>query len=416
MLSSRASPFLTPPFSYIQHHIGALANQYGEGNERGTVSMAVAENRLMSQVLLSRLQSFPGYSADALNYTNPTGLPLLKEQLCSFLQDYVFRACTVRANELVVAPGCCALLHQLALLLFEVGDGVLVPTPYYPAFDIDFRNIGGVRTIEVNCDPDGLPSMALTTDAFDEAWERAALAGCTVKAVLLTNPSNPLGGLYTTEQLQLIIDWAASKDLHLIVDEIYALSVFSGTFVSVASLLARSGQTLGEKVHCMWSLSKDFGASGLRLGVLYSNNNLLLDAMAGCTDAMQVSNCAQQLVAYMLSDRAFVDSYLEENKRLLQCSYQTLAAGLASCKLDVVPASCGIFALADLRPLLLPHYPEAETELEMRLVRSGVVLTPGRVCHCQRPGFFRVCYASVSIEALREGIARIAEIAAERML
>jgi len=224
----------------------------------------------------------------------------------------------------------------------------------------------------------------------------------------------------------------------------------------MATLRARKGLGLGDHVHCLWSFSKDFGASGIRIGTLFTQNKSLLKALDMCNNIMMVSNLAQEMCAFVVRDRAFVDLFLNENRKMLRTCFHILQSGLATLGLHVLPASSAIFAFVDLRPLLLlkkssrssssssngasgqlggagggaggvdgarseasssSFYPiidndcyidNAEEELEERLIASGLIFTPGRACHCQQRGFFRICYAWMgSIEALHECVRRI---------
>ncbi len=100
--------------------------------------------------------------------------------------------------------------------------------------------------------------------------------------------------------------------MHLIMDEIYALSNFNASrpFLSVSRVLENN---LGDDIHIVWSLSKDFGASGLRLGVLYSQNEKFLRAASILNDFFQVSNLIQYAASKLLSDKSFLSIYLPEN-------------------------------------------------------------------------------------------------------
>jgi len=437
-IASRAAEFTVGhKLPYVGRFFSAVGDQYNaEDNIEGKVALCVAENRLAHGMLAERIKTFPGFSPDVFMYTSPTGQPAFKDTLCSFLNEFVFRHCSVQPDEITVAPGCCALLHQLAYLLFEPGDSVLVPTPFYAAFLHDFLNLGKVVVVDVNTTTE--PSMALTSVALDEAWERARSQGNPPKALLLTNPSNPLGGVYTEEQLLLAADWTRSRGLHLIVDEIYALSVFSlqedTAFTSVATLLTRRAKQsgapvgLGDHVHCLWSVSKDFGASGFRVGCLYSHSKPLLKALGSMNDMFQVSNLAQQIVGYVLADHAWVRLFLQESRERLRESYGVLCAGLGSLPipLGVVPAQAAIFAFCDFRPMIAAFaktnpaagsgaddWSQEEAFAQFLFNRTGIVLTPGQSCHCQVPGFFRVCYAWVALESLKEALRRLAALQKE---
>ena len=76
------------------------------------------------------------------------------------------------------------------MCITEPGDAVLIPAPYYPAFDNDLRVRNGAVAVPV-CGDDAV-SLPTPTQ-LDEAVEKARADGREVKAILLTNPSNPLG-------------------------------------------------------------------------------------------------------------------------------------------------------------------------------------------------------------------------------
>jgi len=102
-------------------------------------------------------------------------------------------------------------------------------------------------------------------------------SGQSVKALLLCSPNNPLGFMFTREELENIVSWTRQNGLQLIVDEIYGLSVFSKSskLVSIGSVL----DELGDDVHFVWSFSKDFCMSGLRAGVIYTENRMARTAL-----------------------------------------------------------------------------------------------------------------------------------------
>ena len=309
-------------------------------------------------------------------------------------------------------------MHELSVILFEPSDSILVPTPYYPAFDHDFHDLGDVYTIEINMmrdlnrpfDNDAY--LPYTVDALDLAYEKAIENNHPPKAILLTNPSNPLGITYSVDAIMLAIKWANEKGLHVIVDEIYGLSVYNTDenselppFISVCTLLENN---LGENIHVLWSLSKDFGCSGLRIGVLYSQNKRLVKALGSCNDAFQVSSVAQDIMGVVLSDNKFVDLYFKESRKRTLISYRRITEFLQSRNIPYVKASAGMFIYVDLRSLLKDQSFQEEESLASKLFEDvGIILTPGKVCHCPYPGFFRLCFAWVQLDVLEIAINRI---------
>ncbi len=89
-------------------------------------------------------------------------------------------------------------------------------------------------------------------------------------------------------ELEVIATWCDARDVHLVSDEIYALSVFAGSHVSLGSL-----GPLGPKRHVLWGLSKDFGMSGLRFGVAWTENKELSSAMTSASIFTGVSGPVQ---------------------------------------------------------------------------------------------------------------------------
>jgi aspartate/methionine/tyrosine aminotransferase len=110
------------------------------------------------------------------------------------------------------------------------------------------------------------------------SYERALqMAKCPVRALLLCNPHNPRGQLYSATELRALINFCHTHRLHLVSDEIYGVSTFgppsmtsptsrmypsaTDTFTPVMSL----HQPDPSRVHTLHGISKDFGSSGLRL-------------------------------------------------------------------------------------------------------------------------------------------------------
>jgi aspartate/methionine/tyrosine aminotransferase len=93
-----------------------------------------------------------------------------------------------------------------------------------------------------------------------------------VRALVLSNPQNPLGRCYSAEVLKRCIQFCQENDIHLISDEVFGLSTFRSTdlpdaseFTSVFSLDPEALNADPNRIHLIWSLSKDFAASGVRL-------------------------------------------------------------------------------------------------------------------------------------------------------
>jgi len=140
----------------------------------------------------------------------------------------------IQPNHVAFGSGASSLLSHLAQSLAEEGDAVLIPAPYYAAFDGDLRINAGCIAVPVHSKD---PTIGPTVDDLEQAATWAENKGLRVAILLITNPNNPLGTIYQPEMMKSSIDWARSRHLHTIVDEIYALSTHDGQFQSILRTL-----------------------------------------------------------------------------------------------------------------------------------------------------------------------------------
>lgn len=393
------------------------------------VFMALAENKLMwADVLKPRvLQALQALQDSSVFYVPMQGQVALRRSVSAFLERRVTKV-PGRPDEVVCCTGVSALLSNLFYCLCEDGDLVLIPAPYYSAFDSDLRAFCNLRRVLVPLEP--ATDYRLTVEALEAAYLRAREAyGREPKALLLTNPHNPLGRIMARDELEDVLGWCGGKGLHLVSDEIYALSCFSEhlsagaggarrhvgatEFVSVAEVC---GGQLSDHVHVIWGVSKDLGMAGVRVGAVWSQNGPLLEALRNAAKFAGISGPIQAMVADLLADTAFVDAYLLENARRLGASCEAVLEQLERAGINFVMPAAGMFVWVDLRPLLPGllasgvAQEELEGELHERLVGElRIVITPGAAQHANEPGWFRICYASVPLPTLVAAMTRFSD-------
>jgi len=310
----------------------------------------------------------------------------------------------VLPEQLAVFNGAGSVLELIFYVLCDAGDGVLVPTPSYTGFWADLETRDEVAIIPVHCSSqDG---FALTREHLDEAL---ANADRPVKALLYTNPNNPLGCVYSAKEVDDILSWAEENQIHVVLDEIYALSVFGDVeFTSGAQLRP----DMGDWLHIVWAFSKDFGLSGLRSGVLFSENERVLQAVDALAMWASTSGDTQSLLRQLIADEAWVDGYLAQNKRRLGEAYRRVTEVLDSYGIDYLQSDAGFFFLVDVRPLMEEISWEGEERLWRHLLDElNINLTPGDACHNGEPGFMRLVFSSVPTEAAVEGVHRLGRYA-----
>ena len=369
-----------------------LREHFARSGAADYVPLCVAENKLVNELVLAKLGSYGDVPASVLGYDDMRGTKEFRAALARFLGRNVLGR-PVTAEQLVVLAGAGTILESLFYVIADPGDAVLVPTPSYAGFWLDLETRDALAIVPVHTRSDD--GFRLTPELLERAMTRR------VRALLLTSPDNPLGRVYSREELAAIVDWARSAGIHLVMDEVYALSVYGEReFVSVGPE--------GDRVHVVWAFSKDFAASGLRAGVLVSENEAVLGAMDELAYWGCVSGHTQWLLTHMISDDGWVDGFLHTNRERLCQAKERVTAALDAIGVPYVEPEAGFFLLVDLRRQLEAPTFEAEHALYRRLLeRAHVNLTPGAACRVAEPGFMRLCFGAVPPDVAVDAIERI---------
>jgi aspartate aminotransferase len=154
----------------------------------------------------------------------------------------------------LVSVGAKHCLYNAFMALLDPGDEVLIPAPYWVSYPDMVMLAGGT--------PIFLPTRA--EDDFTVTAAQVAKA-CTPKtrAIVLNNPSNPTGAVYTRAQIEALAEVVLAKDLLVISDDIYRSLVYAGAeYVSIASL----SQALADRTVLIDGVSKTYAMTGWRIG------------------------------------------------------------------------------------------------------------------------------------------------------
>lgn len=383
----------------LQMYRAAVLDPYHPtDNPDGYLVMLVAENKQMWKEMAIKLESvqtscpIPEWT---LLYGDMGGQSDFKQSIATnVMQKWIVPP--VDPDKLRFQAGAGSVLDQLSYTLADSGDGVLVTAPNYAAFASDFSVYGNVtlHVAPTKAENGFIPTMAELDDCFD----RSVAAGNPPKILIICQPNNPTGIIYSYDVMLFMITWALQKNLHVVSDEVYALSVFPGhTTVSAAQIMAdlNAGQEenyLGDRVHIVAGLSKDWGMSGFRVGYVYTHNTMLLQAMDLLGYYQAVSQYTQLILTQVFNDHAWVDWYIDENQKRLFDNYQALQEALDLVQVPLFPAQGGLFAMANFSSFLQEGQTEQELWLEL-FETAKVALTSGESCNGETPGLFRIVYA-----------------------
>jgi len=267
----------------------------------------------------------------------------------------------------------------------------------------------GVQLVPVICESSN--NFKLTRKALEAAYEKAKEDNIRIKGLLITNPSNPLGTIMDRETLESAVSFINEKHIHLVSDEIYAGTVFGHSgFTSIAEIIEEETEIKfnNDLIHIVYSLSKDMGFPGFRVGIIYSYNDDVVNCARKMSSFGLVSTQTQYLIASMLSDDEFVERFLEESAKRLAERYGVFCRGLALVGIKCLQSDAGLFLWMDLRRLLKKPTFEAEMELWRVIIHQVKInISPGSSFHCSEPGWFRVCYANMDDRAVEVSLARM---------
>lgn len=395
MVSSRATT-LTARFPAIAAaHLRAESDPYHPTrNPGGYLNLGIAENRLVWDLLAPRLAGMREACQEDVRYGPLHGTRALRDATADLLTST--RRAEVDADDLVVVSGASAALDIITSVVCDPGDAVVLAAPYYSALEVVLTARSGARII---------PAPLSSSDGFrldPAALERAV--DPSVRAIVLTSPDNPTGHVHPADTLREVLAVAERHGLDLIVDELYANSAFGGEFVSVLDPRVRG--TSRARLHVIWGFAKDFGLSGLKVGVLHTADPATLAAAKALAYFAPVSTHTQALLTRLLDDRGWVRGFLTEHRARLAESYHQVTTLLDVYGIPYVPADAGFSVWLDLRAWL-PGGGERRLANEI-LEQAHVNLTPGAAFGCPEPGWFRLCHTT-SPTLVRAGVRRLAD-------
>jgi aspartate aminotransferase len=190
--------------------------------------------------------------AGCSKYTAVTGIPALKEAICDATER--MRGWRPKNENVCVSVGAKHALFNLALALYEPGDEIVIPKPYWVSYPEQVRLVGATPVLVDTREEDGWK--------LSPAQLERALTPKT-KAIILCSPSNPTGIAYSKEETEALLNVVRKHDCWLIVDEIYGELVYDGLeFVSAAKI----APDLRDRLIVVDGVSKTFAMTGWRIG------------------------------------------------------------------------------------------------------------------------------------------------------
>lgn len=333
--------------------------------------------------------------------------------LCNFFNSYFKPHRPVVSKQIMTGAGVLPTLADLSGVIANRGEGIMLAAPFYHGFEHSLGIANGIVTVAVPVPVAELQTLA-ELDYLERSLQESKTKGTVIKAVILCNPHNPLGRCYPPEAIEAYFQFCEKHNLHLISDEIYALSLFPSSdvpnpepFVSTLSYDLEAMGVNPSRLHVLYGMSKDFNANGFRAGVIVSQYNPLL-MMSVTPSALfnRISSPTDILWSTLLADENYLPKFIEQNQLKLRVAYEHITSWLKFHGIPYVPASAGHFLMVDFRAVLsnmdkyasiLPitedkNMVERESALNAFWMQHKVMPTPGASEHAE-PGWFRFTFS-----------------------
>ena len=198
-----------------------------------------------------------------LEYSHSAGNESYRIKLCDYYKGYNIN---INSNDIIITCGGSEAIEIALMTCFNAGDELIIPEPFYANYN------GFSKAADVTIKP--IRSSIETGFALPPIADFEKLITPKTKGIMICNPGNPTGYLYTKEELLALRDLVKKYDLFLLSDEVYREFCYDGKeYISVMHL-----DGIEENVVLLDSISKRYSACGARIGALISKNKTVMSA------------------------------------------------------------------------------------------------------------------------------------------
>ena len=236
-------------------------------------------------------------------------------------------------QEIVVTCGGTEAMMAAMLTVCNPGDKIVVFSPFYENYGAD-AILSGAEPIYVPLVP---PAFSFNPDVLEDAFRQPG-----VKALILCNPSNPSGKVFTREELTIIADLAKKYDLYVITDEVYEHILYKPhEHVYMATLPGMRERT----IICS-SLSKTYSITGWRIGYVIASPDIT-ERVKKVHDFLTIGAAAPLMEAVVVGLN-FGDEYYEELQQHYTHMKELFCGGLRNIGLSFVEPQGAYYVMVDI--------------------------------------------------------------------
>lgn len=253
MLSNRLNS-ITPSYTI---GISSKVNEM-KGNGIDVIDLSIGEPDF-NVPSIAKSYGINSLNKDCTKYNLVPGLKILREEICNKLLRE--NNCSYSLDEIVVSSGAKHSITNTLLALTNPGDEILLPKPYWVSYP---EMINLVNATPIFIDTKKENNFKLTGEELKNHITDKT------KLIIINNPSNPTGTVYSKEELIEIVNICLENNIYILADEIYEKICFNNNFVSIASL-SEKAKNITITIN---GFSKSAAMTGLRLGYSASNKTI----------------------------------------------------------------------------------------------------------------------------------------------
>ncbi len=224
-------------------------------------------------------EAIKNFNEDVLSYSFSQGIPSL---ISSFIEYYKKYNIEFDEDEILITNGGSEAILFSLLATCDRGDEVLIPEPFYTNYN-GFSSIAGISIVPIT-------TKAENGFKLPPKQEIDKLITSKTRAILLSNPCNPTGTIYTKDEMYMLRDIIKENGLYIIADEVYREFVYDGFEYMSFTML----EEIKDRVIITDSISKRYSACGARIGSIASKNkDLIKQILKLCQSRLCVATIEQ---------------------------------------------------------------------------------------------------------------------------
>ena len=315
------------------------------------------------------VEAIEGMNAAAtagLNKYGPTaGIPELRKAVAERFSKYG----DITGDNIIITPSGSSALLEITQSMIDPGDNVLIPSPGFVIYGPHAQLAGGTYTEYKLTEGDFQPD---TDDIQSKITPET-------KMLVVTNPSNPTGGVLSEETYKALSDIAADTGVIILSDEVYDSFIYEGTHHSFMNQLDRAVVVNG--------FSKMMAVTGWRMGFACANEEIMQALIK-----MQYHVCASPNMPAqygILNALPNLDPYLENARKVFKARRDLISKRINEIPgMSIIPPRGAFYAF--------PSYDMdmKSADLAAELVKAGLICTPGSAFGSFGEGHLRFSYAA----------------------